>query len=122
MAHRNRQYREDGHKRVADRKSYLKRKYGLTVQQYGTLLAAQGGGCAICGRKPRPDISLHVDHDHGTGQLRGILCFRCNNALGDFDDDARLLQQALAYLLSHQATDELAMARRRVRQLISEAA
>ena len=47
----------------------------------------RAGGCAICGREPRPDISLHLDHDHETGQLRGILCFRCNNALGDFDDD-----------------------------------
>ena len=118
VAQRNRQHRDDGHKRVSDRKSYLKRKYGLTIQQYDTLLAEQGGGCAICGRKPRPDISLHVDHDHKTGALRGILCFRCNNALGDFDDDAGLLQQALCYLLSHQAADELAAARERVRQLI----
>ena len=106
----------------ADRAGHLKRKYGITIEQYETLLAEQGGGCAICGRKPRPDISLHVDHDHRTGQLRGILCFRCNNALGDFDDDAGLLQQALGYVVSHQATDELAMARRRVRQLISEVA
>ena len=104
----------------ADRAGHLKRKYGLTIQQYDTLLAEQGGGCAICGRKPRPDISLHVDHDHETGRLRGILCFRCNNALGDYDDDAALLQQALGYLMSHQATDKLAAARWRVRQLISE--
>ena len=47
------------------------------------MLAAQGGGCAIC--EPRPEErTLHVDHDHETGAIRGLLCFRCNNALGDF--------------------------------------
>lgn len=86
------------------------------------MLSEQCGGCAICGRKPRPDISLHLDHDHETGQLRGILCFRCNNALGDFDDDPALLQCALGYLLAYQATDEMAAARLRVRQLIPDVA
>ena len=76
----------------ADRAGYLMRKYGITIEQYDELLASQGGCCAICGREPRPDISLHLDHDHESGQLRGILCFRCNNALGDFDDDLTLLR------------------------------
>ena len=44
------------------------------------MLAAQGGGCAICGRPPKR-TSLHVDHDHETGDAR-ILCFNCNDALG----------------------------------------
>lgn len=103
----------------AERAGHLKRKYGITLEQYDMLLSGQRGGCAICGREPRPDISLHLDHDHQTGQLRGILCFRCNNALGDFDDDISLLQQAVGYLLAHQQTDEMAAARERVRQLIA---
>jgi hypothetical protein len=65
------------------------------------MLAAQGGGCAICERPPRPDISLHVDHDHVSGAVRGLLCFRCNNALGDLGDDLQHLERAVAYLLDH---------------------
>ncbi len=100
------------------RAGHLRRKYGITVEQYDELLANQGGRCAICRREPRPDISLHLDHDHESGQLLGILCFRCNNALGDFDDDPTLLQAALRYLRSYQPVeDEVALARERARQL-----
>jgi hypothetical protein len=67
------------------------------------MLAAQGGGCAICARPPRPDISLHVDHDHATGRLRGILGWPCNNLLGDVHDDMSLLLAAAEYLWEHQA-------------------
>jgi hypothetical protein len=42
--------------------------------------------------------SLHVDHDHGTGRIRGLLCFRCNNALGDLEDDPALVRAAARYL------------------------
>ncbi len=94
------------------------RKYGITIEQYDELLASQGGCCAICGREPRPDISLHLDHDHESGQLRGILCFRCNNALGDFDDDLTLLRGAIRYLESFQpVADEVAFIRERARRL-----
>ena len=108
-----------GGKRLADRKSYLKRKYGLTIEQYDAMLAAQGGGCCICGRPPRDDISLHVDHDHSTGKVRGILCFCCNNALADFQEDAQLLQEAVAYLTAHTpaAQEEIELARRRALSL-----
>ena len=91
-------YAESGRKRVADRKSYLKRTYGISVEEYDEMLAAQDGVCAICGRRPRDDISLHVDHCHVTGRLRGLLCFRCNNGLGDFGHDPALLQAALGDL------------------------
>jgi len=102
----------------ADRSAYLKRKYGITIEQYDELLASQGGGCAICGLEPRLDISLHLDHDHESGQLRGILCFRCNNALGDFDDDMSLLRTAVRYLESYlPVEDEVALIRERARQL-----
>jgi hypothetical protein len=84
--------------RARERAGHLKRKYGITLQEYERLLAAQGGRCAICRRLPRGDISLHVDHEHGTGRVRGLLCFRCNNALGDFGDSRDLLQSAVRYL------------------------
>lgn len=100
---------------------HLMKKYGLTPEQYDEMLAAQGGGCSICRRPPRDDIALHVDHDHETGAIRGLTCFRCNNALGDFNDDPVLLQRAADYLDRHDRVvqEETALAKARARQLIS---
>lgn len=97
-AARAREYRASGRKEMADRKSYLKRQYGLSVEGYDAMLASQDGVCAVCSRPPTPGISLHVDHDHETGRIRGLLCFRCNNALGDMEDDPVLLRAAARYL------------------------
>lgn len=84
---------------------WLKRKYGLSLDEYEALLAGQGGGCAICGAQDaryhnskRMKSALHVDHDHATGTVRGILCNPCNVSLGHFKDDADLLRRAAAYL------------------------
>jgi hypothetical protein len=91
-------FRAAGKKKLSDRKSHLKRKYGLSLEQYDAMLAAQGGVCAIC-HLPRPDERrLHVDHDHETGEIRGLLCFSCNNALGDFRDSLELFRAAAEYL------------------------
>ena len=95
------------------RAGHLKRKFGMTVEQYDAMLAAQGGGCCICGRPPREDISLHIDHDHSTGIVRGILCFRCNNALADFQEDPALLLKAVGYVSRSAHRDEIALARAR---------
>ena len=84
--------------RRKQREDHLKRKYGISIEEYDALLSRQEGDCAICGQPPRSDISLHVDHDHDTGAIRGLLCFRCNNALGDFGDDADRLIGAAGYL------------------------
>lgn len=101
--------REEPEVKARERAGHLKRKYGITLEQYDEMLAAQGGVCAVCGREPRDDISLHVDHDHETGALRGLLCFRCNNSLGDLGDDPDLLRRAASYLDSHDPeTVELA--------------
>jgi hypothetical protein len=94
-------YATSGKKKVSDRKSHLKRKYGLTLDEFDELLASQGGVCPICGR-PDPD---NVDHDHVTGRVRGILCWDCNIALGKFADDIDRFVAAAAYLDQH---DELA--------------
>lgn len=87
------------------------RIYGLTVADYDALLADQGGGCAICGYSS-PGSHLHVDHDHGCcpgvgscGKcVRGLLCRRCNQALGQFADSAELLDRASGYLRAHRAS------------------
>ena len=107
-----------GGKRLSDRKSYLMRKYGMTIEQYDAMLEAQGGGCFICSCTPREDISLHVDHDHSTGKVRGILCFRCNNALADFQEDPELLRKAAAYVSWHANQEEIQLARARALSLV----
>lgn len=77
------------------RRTYiLKRKYGLTRDQYETLLDQHGRACAICGGKNR----LHVDHSHEDGHVRGILCGICNPALGLLGDNIQGLERALRYL------------------------
>ena len=121
VAENARRYRETGRKAASDRRSYLKRKYGVTPEWYDETLASQGGGCAICGRPPRDDISLHVDHDHSTGQLRKLLCFLCNNLLGDVDDDAGRLLAAAAYLEAHdpEVIELVIRAKQRVRTLLA---
>lgn len=76
---------------------HLRRSYGITVEQYESMLAAQGGVCAICGG-PQTGKNWHVDHDHETGEVRGILCHGCNHALGGARDNPDTLIAAAKYL------------------------
>lgn len=82
------------------RAHHLRKKFGITQEQYEDLLAVQGGGCAICGSTEtiRGKRSLCIDHDHATGKVRGILCHRCNVCIGQAHDDPELLRKAVAYL------------------------
>ena len=79
-------------------RSARKRKYGIAAAEYNDLLLKQNGRCAICKRLPYTKKGLVVDHCHQTGVIRGILCSRCNSALGMLDDDPALLERALEYL------------------------
>lgn len=79
------------------RRHNLKRYYGLTPEGYQELLDRQGGGCAIC-TGDNGDHHLAVDHCHKTGQVRGLLCDNCNQALGKLKDSPTLLRAAIAYL------------------------
>jgi hypothetical protein len=95
---KQREYVESGQKKFWSRRYHLKRKYGMTLADYDRIFQAQNGVCAIC-FEPRPDErTLHVDHDHETDVIRGLLCFRCNNALGDFREEYELFQRAADYL------------------------
>ena len=75
-------------------------KYGITPEDYDSMLDAQHGCCAICvaevGSKSRK--RLYVDHDHSTGKIRGLLCQRCNFGIGFFFDDVSLFKKAIHYL------------------------
>jgi hypothetical protein len=85
-----------------ERKQWNKRSalsaYGLTLEEYTALLAAQNGVCAICGLPEPSGKDLAVDHDHATGKVRGLLCANCNQGLGRFKDDPHVLKAALRYL------------------------
>jgi hypothetical protein len=73
---------------------HLKRRYGIGADEFDRLFAEQRGLCAICHEDP----AEHVDHDHETGAVRGLLCFTCNVGLGNFKDDVVRILSAADYL------------------------
>jgi len=75
-------------------------KYDLTEEEYVSLGTLQQGRCAICGNLPVEGEKLMVDHDHETGEVRGLLCRKCNTGLGFFNDDTQLLLTAVGYIKS----------------------
>jgi Recombination endonuclease VII len=90
-----------------DRKGSLKSCYGLTLEQYDAMVAAQEGRCAVCGTDtPGNARQKHwrIDHCHDNGHVRGLLCHACNTGLGSFKDDPDLLRAAIAYLEKHKET------------------
>ena len=102
-------YRKDGARgcRVCYRerrsKVYRRYLYALTIEDFRAMVASQSNRCLICKRSPEPDDTLTVDHDHITGEVRGLLCGPCNRGLGSFGDDTGRLEAAIAYLArSHE--------------------
>ncbi len=82
-----------------ERGTYVLRKYGLTAEQYNAMLDSQNSKCPICGYKfGQKKGDVHVDHNHTTGQVRGLLCDKCNRGLGYFKDNSQVLLNAAAYL------------------------
>ena len=84
---------------------HLEKKYGMSEQDYKNMLLQQGGVCKLCGGlETRVDkitgvvIQLAIDHCHETNKVRGLLCGKCNRALGGFQDRVDLLQKAIEYL------------------------
>jgi len=76
----------------------VRRKYGVSKEEWEALYERQGGRCAICRKRLVGKICL--DHDHDTDEVRGLLCNTCNQGLGYFDDDPELMRAAMAYLLN----------------------
>lgn len=83
--------------KTARRIAWLKHKYSVTPGFYDKLYIEQGGFCAICGGDNKGK-TMHIDHDHITGKIRGLLCNRCNMGLGNFGDNIKSLTGAIEYL------------------------
>lgn len=88
--------REGGH----GRRSALMMNYGITPEDWEKLFESQNGECASCGDVPPEDAKrrFHVDHDHSTGTVRGILCHSCNVALGHLKEDQERIAKLGLYL------------------------
>jgi hypothetical protein len=82
------------------RRINLRRNYGITMEQYEMMYAAQEGLCAICGREETSArfTYLAIDHCHHTGDIRGLLCSRCNIVIGQMEENPDLLRKAAAYI------------------------
>lgn len=94
--------------RAVNEAHHLKRYHGLTVEQYRAMAIEQGGKCAICAEEPQGKkhcAKLHVDHNHGTGAIRALLCAHCNRGIGLFRERPELLRLAAAYLERFAAAD-----------------
>jgi hypothetical protein len=76
------------------RQDHLRRQYGITEAERDELIASQGGVCCIC----LAALPAHVDHCHETGRVRGVLCFSCNAALGQFKDRPDVIRRAATYV------------------------
>ena len=92
-------------RRPYDSAEERRRTYGISAADYDRLLVAQGGVCAICGGNnlAKNRNTLDVDHCHDSGKVRGLLCGRCNRAIGLFRDDSALCVAAAEYLRVHSS-------------------
>lgn len=98
QAKKREQMRADGTWKEHVRAENLKKLFGITIADYERMLVEQNGVCAICCRKCKTGKRLAVDHDHATGEVRGLLCTNCNQGLGKYRDDPLLLRTAASYL------------------------
>lgn len=89
--------------RETERKRELK-KYGLTLEDFNSMLRKQNNCCKIC-KRPDGEMKrqLHVDHDHKTGKVRALLCSHCNTALGKVADSILTLFKMILYLIRHRS-------------------
>lgn len=92
------------------RRSRLKKKYGITPQEWGDIFVQQGSSCASCKTAdPGSASGWHTDHCHTTGKVRGILCHHCNAALGQVNDSISTLEALIKYLNKHRYKDHHAL-------------
>ena len=88
---------------ASHRKSLLKTRYGVTLEQYDKIFEGQGGSCAICGEVNKSGYRLAVDHDHSTGKIRSLLCQNCNRKVGEIESNPGLFDKLVVYLHNHSS-------------------
>lgn len=104
---RNREWLENNpDKKFKRSRAAILKKVNLTHEQYEQRVKDQNGGCAICSEKDEK-LSLHVDHDHETNEVRGLLCKRCNSGIGLFRERLDLIKKAVEYLENHNKAMDL---------------
>ena len=105
------QYRQKNRKEIAkhqreyylnNRISVIERHYNLSYGAWLEMWESQNGKCAICEKVFDSPSDACVDHNHETGEIRGLLCIKCNYGLGQFNDNLQLLENAIEYLISNQ--------------------
>jgi hypothetical protein len=80
----------------------LRSKYGIGLDEYNEMFISQDGKCYICGiHQSEQAITMSVDHNHATGQVRKLLCHKCNNALGCVNDNTEILSRMIDYINEH---------------------
>ncbi len=98
---RNKKWRDEPKNRIrkneGNKRNHLLRTFGLKWSDYTDMHEDQQGLCMIC-NKPQSGRKLAVDHNHSTGEVRGLLCDGCNRGLGYFKDNPALLEGAITYL------------------------
>jgi hypothetical protein len=91
-------YDKSHYNSTLNRAKHFKRDYKITLEDYDQMLEHQGGVCAACSGRHKDGRRLHVDHDHKTGQVRGLLCTKCNTAIGLMNDDVMTAMKIVSYL------------------------
>jgi len=86
------------------RAHHINKKFGLSTEQYESMVVAQKGQCALCPQVDLPEKRLAIDHDHKTGKIRALLCDRCNRGIGFFDEEPKRLRAAAEYIETHNLT------------------
>lgn len=95
----------DGQEQARRHAWHLRTTFGITTERFEALLANQNGHCALCSKdKPGGQGAWHVDHDHATGTIRGLLCARCNQLLGVWEKNRPWFDGADMYLANPPAT------------------
>ena len=101
---KRKEYYDSDKGKESSRRSHLKIKFNITLEDYNIMLEAQNGVCAICSNTEMNNVNkvLCVDHNHETKKIRGLLCGKCNTGLGHLNDNIELLINAIKYLKNYE--------------------